>query len=69
MSQTINQLSSFMVLNIDGGDRVSYTYNEINADTGEPVSTNNKKNFYAVDPEIKAHIEAIREYIRTNKLV
>lgn len=64
----MKQLSSFMVLNIDGGDRLSYTYNEINDETGEPVSTNNKKNFYIVDNELKAHVEAIRDYIRTNKL-
>ena len=25
----MKQLSSFMVLNIDGGDRVTYTYNKI----------------------------------------
>ena len=64
----MNQLSSFMVLSIDGGQRVSYTYNEINADTGEPISVNNKKNFYAVDPELLKHIDAIREYISKNKL-
>ncbi len=64
----MKQLSSFMVLNIDGGDRVSYTYNEINAETGDPVSINNKKNFYVVDPGLKEHIDAIRDYIRINKL-
>lgn len=64
----MKQLSSFMVLNIDGGDRVSYTYNEINEETGEPVSQNNKKSFYAVDKELMAHIEAIRKFIRDNKL-
>lgn len=64
----MKQLSSFMVLNVDGGDRISYTFNEINEETGEPVSTNNKKNFYVVDPELAAHIDAIRDYIRTNKL-
>lgn len=64
----MKQLSSFMVLNVDGGDRVSYTYNEIDDETGELISTNNKKNFYAIDNELKGHIEAIRDYIRTNKL-
>lgn len=64
----MKQLSSFMVINVNGGDRVSFTYDEINADTGEPVSQNNRKNFYAVDPELAAHIEAIRDHIRTNKL-
>ena len=31
-------LSSFMVLNVNGGDRVSYTYDEIDADTGEAAA-------------------------------
>lgn len=64
----MRQISSFMVLNMDGGDRISYTYDEINLDTGEATSTNNKKNFYAVDSELKAHIQAIWDYIRRNKL-
>lgn len=65
---TIKQLSSFMVLNIDGGNRVSYTYDEIDSNTGDPISKNNKKNFYAVDEGLTEHIEAIREFIRLNKL-
>lgn len=64
----MKQLSSFMVLNIDGGDRISFTYNEIDENTGEPISKNNKKNFYAVDADLQSHIEAIRDYIRTYKL-
>ena len=64
----MKQLSSFMVLNIDGGDRVSFTYNEINPDTGELISQNNKQSFFAVDSGLLKHINAIRDYIRTNKL-
>ena len=64
----MKQLSSMMILNVNGGDRVSYTYDEIDENSGEPTSTNNKANFYAVDADLKNHIEAIREYIRTNKL-
>ena len=64
----MNLLSRFMALNVNGGDRISFTYDEINIDTGEPISQNNKVSFYVVDNELKAHIEAIREYIRTNKL-
>lgn len=63
----MKQLSSFMVLNVDGSDRISYAYNEINEETGEPISTNNKKNFYVVDDALKGHIDAIRDYIRANK--
>ena len=64
----MKQLSSFMALNIDGGDRISYTYNEINDETGEPISTNNKGNFYVVNEELSGHINAVREFIRKNKL-
>lgn len=64
----MKQLSSFVALNVDGGDRISYTYNEINGETGTPISTNNKANFYVVDAELSGHINAIREYIRQNKL-
>ena len=45
----MKQLSSFMILNVDGGDRVTYTYNEI-------------------DDELKGHIDAIRDFIKDNKL-
>ncbi len=64
----MKQLSSFMALNIDGGDRISYTYNEVDGDTGDLVSANNKGSFYAVDSELAVHVEAIRRYIREHKL-
>jgi hypothetical protein len=64
----MKQLSSFMVLNIGGGDRVTYTYDEINDSTGEPISRNNKGNFYVVDDELREHIDAIRDFIKDNKL-
>lgn len=65
--ETIKQLSSFMVLNMDGADRVSFTFNEVDT-SGELVSQNNKKNFIAVDSELQNHITAIRDYIREHKL-
>ncbi len=64
----MKQLSSFMILNVDGGDRVTYTYNEIDGNTGEIISRNNKGNFYVVDDELKGHIDAIRDFIKDNKL-
>ena len=64
----MKQLSSFMVLNVNGGDRVSYTYDDINENTGEPISQNNKQNFYVVDNDLKSYIESIRQYIREHKL-
>lgn len=65
----MKQLSSFMALNINGGDRVSFTYDEIDENTGEPISVNNKKSFYVVDSGLVSNINAIREYIQQNKLV
>lgn len=64
----MKQLSSFMVLNVNGGDRVSFTFDEVNEENGEPISQNNKQNFYVVDSALSKHIEAIRKYIRENKL-
>ena len=64
----MKQLSSFMVLNVNGGDRVSYTYDEIDEQTGDVISTNNKESFFAVDAALKKHVEAIRKFIRDNKL-
>lgn len=63
----MRKISSFVVINIEGGDRVSYTYNELN-DSGDIISQNNKKSFFAIDPGLIEHIKAIREYIEENKL-
>lgn len=56
-----------MVLSVNGGDRVSYTFDEID-ESGNATSTNNKKNFYVVDDEVSKAIETIRNYIKDNKL-
>lgn len=64
----IKQLASFAVLNVNGGNRVTYTYDEIDADTGDMISSNNKGNFFAVDADLKSDIEQIRNYIINNKL-
>lgn len=64
----MKQLSSFMALNVNGGDRVSYTFDEIDPETGEQTSTNNKASFYVVDEDLRTHVNAIRDYIRDHKL-
>ena len=63
----MKQLSSFMALNVNGGDRVS-TFDEIDPETGEQASTNNKASFYVVDEDLRTHVNAIRDYIRDHKL-
>ena len=64
----MKQLASFIVLNVNGGDRISFTYDNIDNETGTPVESNIKETFFAVDTDLKSHIEAIRDFIRENKL-
>lgn len=64
----MKQLSSFLVLNVNGGDRLSFTYDEIDPNTGDLVSSNNKESYFVVDEDLRDHINAIREHIRDNKL-
>ena len=68
MANTIKQLASLAVLNVNGGDRVTYTYDEIDAGTGDLISSNNKGSFFAVDSTLKGKITQIRNYINENKL-
>lgn len=68
MANTIKQLASFAVLNVNGGDRVTYTYDEIDVETGDMVSSNNKGSFFAVDASLKSKITQLRNFIIENKL-
>lgn len=65
---TIKQLSSFMALAVNGGDRVSFTYDEIDSDTGDLIDGNKKESFFVVDEDLRGEINAIRDYIREHKL-
>lgn len=64
----MKQLSSYMVLNVNGGDRISYTYDTIDEDTGDVIDTNTKESFFVVDEGLRGHVDAIRDYIRQHKL-
>lgn len=57
-----------MVLGVNGGDRISYTYDEIDPDTGDLISTNNKESFFVVSDSLASSIEDIRSYIREHRL-
>lgn len=65
---TIKQLASFAVLSVNGGDRISYTFDEIDAETGDIVSSNNKGSFYCTDSGLKGKITGIRNFIEEKKL-
>lgn len=63
----MKKLTSFMSLNTGEGSRIAFTYSEI-SDVGMVTSQNNKGNFLILDPEVQAHVDAIRDYIQTNLL-
>ena len=60
----MKQISGFSAISINGGTRVSYTYDEINDTTGELVSKKNKKSFYVVDSGMQDSINAIFESLK-----
>ena len=60
-------LSSFMAISFNGGDRISFTFDEVD-EGGNVVSSNNKESFFVVDDDLRSHVEAIRGFIRDNKL-
>lgn len=64
----MKQLSSFMVLSVNGGDRISFTYDTIDPDTGNVVDTNTKESFFVVDETLRGHVNAVRDFIRENRL-
>lgn len=64
----MKQLSSFMALNVNGGDRISYTFDEVDENTGDLISTNNKESFFVVNETLRGYVDAIRNYIRENRL-
>ena len=64
----MKQLSSFMALSVNGGDRISFTYDTIDPDTGNVVDTNTKESFFVVDETLRGHINAVRDFIRENRL-
>lgn len=66
--ETIKQLASFADIMTNGGHRLTYTFDEINAETGDVISMNNKGNFYAVDETLLSHINAIRTFIQEHRL-
>lgn len=57
-----------MAINVNGTDRLSYTFDTIDDETGDLVATNESGTFFVMDAEVAAHVEAVRDYIREHKL-
>ena len=63
----LNKLTGIALMSTREGDRVAYTYSVIDEE-GNLISPNNKGNFIALDAELINHIQAIRDFVNTNKL-
>lgn len=56
-----------MVLEVNGGDRISFTYDVIDGE-GNLTDSNRKESFFVINDDVKSHIESIRDFIREHKL-
>lgn len=63
----MKKLTSFTHHVTAEGDRISYTYSEIDS-TGKLVNQNVRENFIIVDPALQTHVDAIRAYIEQNRM-
>lgn len=61
-------LSSIMSANVEGAERLSYTYSNVDEATGKILGQPRKESFVVLDDEVLGHIFALREYIKKNKL-
>ena len=61
------KLTSFTHIITGEGSRIAYTYSEIDQQ-GNLISQNNKGNFVVIDDDLLNNIQAIQNYITTNKL-
>lgn len=58
----MRKVTSFTHLVTGEGDRIAFTFSEIN-ESGEIISQNNKGNFIVMDEEVKQAIDMINEKI------
>lgn len=59
----MKKVTSFTHLITGEGDRIAFTFSEID-ETGMVISQNNKKNFVVTNEEMLGHIDAIEKYIQ-----
>lgn len=61
-------LGSFMSANVDGAERLSFTYSNVEKSTGKILGQPGKRSFVVLDDEVLGHIFAIRDYIKKNQM-
>lgn len=64
----MKRLTSFLKVKSVEGDRITYTYSEIDETTGRVISNNNRGNFVILDNTLAKHVTAIEQWIAENKL-
>lgn len=60
----MKQLTMFVAMNTDGGDRVTYFYDVIDED-GSIISSQKKEHFFVLDEGLRNNINEIRTYVRS----
>ena len=63
----MKKLTSFSNFKSTEGDRISFTFSEID-EKGNIESRNNKGSFIVMDNTLMEHINAIKQYINENHL-
>lgn len=61
-----NVLRAYQVIEQDGTSTINSTYNVLD-DQGNVIKKNAKDSFYVV-PELQEHLDAIKNYIKNNRL-
>lgn len=61
-------LTSFIALQTNGADRISYTYDEVDDETGAITNANVKESFVVTNANVRGHLTSIRNFIANNKL-
>ncbi|MCI8274162.1 MAG: hypothetical protein HFI66_00865 [Lachnospiraceae bacterium] len=67
-SNTLKKVTSFMSVNVDGIDKIIYTFSEIDGKTGKEIIGNEKRNFYVVDDCVAEAVKTIRDHILDSQL-
>lgn len=64
----IKKLTSFGKFNTGEGDRITFSYSVIDADTGVVKEQNKRGNFLVLDATLQKHVTAIAKYIEDHFL-
>jgi len=61
-------LKGFQKIDWNGMPRIAYIYSEVDDESGDIISDNNRGNFVVTDGTLKEHVAAIDEYITEKHL-